>query len=166
MYKSCSSIQYARNCVVFWENLHSWPKFYTTAGHDGRDKSQLCDQYVYVSCDVKNVWWWCWSCWWQCLYKACHDVQAERGGWWICTTWAEVFSLFHNVLPPRPLRLWARCSNRTTHSPHVGLQVHAAPLSNGLGWPMCTAQWDLAHNFDSPLVKSGSSNPLVYGLCG
>ena len=45
----------------------------------------------------------------------------------------------------------------TTHSPHVGLQVHAAPLSNGLGWPMGTAQWDLAHSFDSPLVKLGSS---------
>ena len=24
------------------ENLHSWHKFYTTAGRDGRDKSQLC----------------------------------------------------------------------------------------------------------------------------
>ena len=31
-----------RNCVVFRENLHSWHKFYTTAGHDGCDKSQLC----------------------------------------------------------------------------------------------------------------------------
>ena len=27
---------------IFWENLHSWHKFYTTAGRDGRDKSQLC----------------------------------------------------------------------------------------------------------------------------
>ena len=25
----------------FLENLHSWHKFYTTAGRDGRDKSQL-----------------------------------------------------------------------------------------------------------------------------
>ena len=24
------------------ENLHSWNKVYTTAGRDGRDKSQLC----------------------------------------------------------------------------------------------------------------------------
>ena len=51
----------------------------------------------------------------------------------------------------------------TTHSPHVGLQVHAAPLSNGLGGHRGTAQWDLAHSFDSPLVKPGSSNPLFLG---
>ena len=25
-----------------WENLHIWQKSYTTAGHDGRDKFQLC----------------------------------------------------------------------------------------------------------------------------
>ena len=31
-----------RNCVVFQENLHSWHKFHTTVGRDGRDKSQLC----------------------------------------------------------------------------------------------------------------------------
>ena len=30
-----------RNCVVFHENLHRWNNFYTTAGRDGRDKSQL-----------------------------------------------------------------------------------------------------------------------------
>ena len=38
---------YARKCAVFWQNLHSWQKFYTTAGRDGRDKSQLCDQDGY-----------------------------------------------------------------------------------------------------------------------
>ena len=27
--------------MVFQENLHSWDKFYTTTGRDGRDKSQL-----------------------------------------------------------------------------------------------------------------------------
>ena len=27
----------------FLKNLHSWHKFYTTAGRDGRDKSQLCE---------------------------------------------------------------------------------------------------------------------------
>ena len=27
--------------LFFRENLHSWHKFYTTAGRDGRDKSQL-----------------------------------------------------------------------------------------------------------------------------
>ena len=32
---------YARNRVVFRENLRSWHKFYTTAGRDGRDKFQL-----------------------------------------------------------------------------------------------------------------------------
>ena len=34
--------KYVRNCVVFWENLHSWQKFYTTPGRDGRDKFQVC----------------------------------------------------------------------------------------------------------------------------
>ena len=34
--------KYARKQVVFWINLHSWHKFYTTAGRDRRDKSQLC----------------------------------------------------------------------------------------------------------------------------
>ena len=33
-----------REIVLFsGKNLHSWNKFYTTAGRDGRDKSQLCD---------------------------------------------------------------------------------------------------------------------------
>ena len=27
--------------VVFWGNLHSWQKMFTTAGRDGRDKFQL-----------------------------------------------------------------------------------------------------------------------------
>ena len=35
---------YARNHIVFQENLHSWHKFYTTAG---RDKSQLCTELSY-----------------------------------------------------------------------------------------------------------------------
>ena len=30
-----------RNRAVFWKNLHSWEKFYTTAGRDGRDKFQV-----------------------------------------------------------------------------------------------------------------------------
>ena len=30
-----------KNALFFRENLHSWHKFYTTAGRDGRDKSQL-----------------------------------------------------------------------------------------------------------------------------
>ena len=37
-----AGVNHARNCVVFRENLHSWHKFYMTAGRDGRDKSQLC----------------------------------------------------------------------------------------------------------------------------
>ena len=28
--------------IAFQDNLHSWYKFYTTTGRDGRDKSQLC----------------------------------------------------------------------------------------------------------------------------
>ena len=31
-----------RNLVVFRDNLHSWHKFYTTTGRDGRDKFQVC----------------------------------------------------------------------------------------------------------------------------
>ena len=37
---------------IMWEiaffraNLHSWYKFYTTAGRDGRDKSQLCLKHI------------------------------------------------------------------------------------------------------------------------
>ena len=38
----CKFAKYVRNCVVFWKNLHSWQKFYTTAGRDGRDKFQVC----------------------------------------------------------------------------------------------------------------------------
>ena len=33
--------KYARNCVVFWKNLHSWQKIYTAVGRAGRDKFQL-----------------------------------------------------------------------------------------------------------------------------
>ena len=38
----CKLAKYVRNCVVFWKNLHSWQKFYTTAGRNGRDKFQVC----------------------------------------------------------------------------------------------------------------------------
>ena len=37
----CKLVKWVRNCVVFWKNLHSWQKFYTTAGRDGRDKFQV-----------------------------------------------------------------------------------------------------------------------------
>ena len=40
----CKLAKYVRNCVVFWKNLHSWQKFYTTAGRDGRDKFQVCQK--------------------------------------------------------------------------------------------------------------------------
>ena len=44
----CKLAKYVRNCVVFWKNLHSWQKFYTTAGRDGRDKFQVwgCPHHV------------------------------------------------------------------------------------------------------------------------
>ena len=32
--------------LFFRENLHSCHKFYTTAGRDGRDKSQLCPSKI------------------------------------------------------------------------------------------------------------------------
>ena len=38
----CKLVKWVRNCVVFWKNLHSWQKFYRTAGRDGRDKFQVC----------------------------------------------------------------------------------------------------------------------------
>ena len=42
MCQSWSSTKIMREIVLFsGENLHSWQKFYTTAGRDGRDKSQL-----------------------------------------------------------------------------------------------------------------------------
>ena len=49
----CKLAKYVRNCVVFWKILHSWQKFYTTAGRGGRDKFQVwlyiplhCRRYV------------------------------------------------------------------------------------------------------------------------
>ena len=39
---ACKPVKYVRNYVVFWKNLHSWQKFYTTAGRGGRDKFQVC----------------------------------------------------------------------------------------------------------------------------
>ena len=35
------SAKYAKKCLVFLKNLHSWQEFYTTAGCDGRDKFQV-----------------------------------------------------------------------------------------------------------------------------
>ena len=37
--------KYVRNCFVFWENLHSWQKFYMTAG---RDKFQVWSSYSLI----------------------------------------------------------------------------------------------------------------------
>ena len=39
---ACKPVKCVRNYVVFWKNLHSWQKFYTTAGRGGRDKFQVC----------------------------------------------------------------------------------------------------------------------------
>ena len=47
--------KYWRNCVVLWENLHSWQKFYTTAGRDGRDKFQVC-AHVTIIAERGKVW--------------------------------------------------------------------------------------------------------------
>ena len=38
---------YALKCVVFWQNLCSWQKIYTPAGHGAHDKIQLCQQDDY-----------------------------------------------------------------------------------------------------------------------
>ena len=43
MCKSCSFRQILREIALFSvKKLHSWHKFYTTAGRDDRDKFQLC----------------------------------------------------------------------------------------------------------------------------
>ena len=42
---SCKFFLACEKSRCFWENLHSWHKFYTTAGRDGRDKSQLCNDH-------------------------------------------------------------------------------------------------------------------------
>ena len=35
------------------KNLRSWQKFYTTAGHDGRDKFQVCfDRFSNIICTI------------------------------------------------------------------------------------------------------------------
>ena len=55
----CKLVKWVRNCVVFWKNLHSWQKFYTTAGRDGRDKCQVCISILYdrVQCRVLHCKW-------------------------------------------------------------------------------------------------------------
>ena len=40
--------------VVFLKNLHSWHKSYTTAGRDGRDKSQFCIYDTKSHCLLKR----------------------------------------------------------------------------------------------------------------
>ena len=41
----CKLVKCVRKCVVIWKNLHSWQKFYTPAGRDGRDKFQVCSHF-------------------------------------------------------------------------------------------------------------------------
>ena len=51
----CKLAKYVRNCVVFWNNLHSWQKFYTTAG---RGKFQVCLHNMhFCKCIVHNCKW-------------------------------------------------------------------------------------------------------------
>ena len=64
----CKLAKYIWNCVVFWKNLHSWQKFYTTAGRDGRDKFQVCS-FVHACLLL------CFS-----RMQAHHLDQAIRGG--------------------------------------------------------------------------------------
>ena len=97
----CKLAKYVRNCVVFWKNLHSWQKFYTTAGRDGRDKFQVwvhtffqtirpADCVLFTCIDrnqpsLKSV---------ECAY--CTDLQLEDNNnlktmsmfcyRWLCTT--------------------------------------------------------------------------------
>ena len=50
----CKLAKYVRSCIVFWKNLYSWHKFDTTAGRDGRDKSQLCTQAISGSAEYDS----------------------------------------------------------------------------------------------------------------
>ena len=47
----CKVAKYVRNFVVFWKILHSWQKFYTTAGRGGRDKFQ-----IWIRGDLGTFW--------------------------------------------------------------------------------------------------------------
>ena len=41
--------------IVFLKNLGSWQKFFTTAGRDSRDKSQIQDDHEHVQDDHEEV---------------------------------------------------------------------------------------------------------------
>ena len=51
----CKLARYVRNCVVFWKNLHSWHKFYTTAGRYGRDKCQPRREEKHYHADMRSL---------------------------------------------------------------------------------------------------------------
>ena len=56
----CKLANYVRSCIVFWKNLHSWQKFYTTSGRGGRNKFQVCEEVIWSSWydnDNDNVIW-------------------------------------------------------------------------------------------------------------
>ena len=42
-------VLFARKSAVFWKKLHSWQKFYTTAG---RDKFQVCSSYLNLVAEI------------------------------------------------------------------------------------------------------------------
>ena len=48
----CKLAKYVRNCVVFWKNLHSWQKFYTTADRGSRDKFQV---WICLACQCGSI---------------------------------------------------------------------------------------------------------------
>ena len=52
----CKLARYVRNCVVFWKTIHSWQKFYTTAGRGSRDKFQVWELYSAISMQFKFFW--------------------------------------------------------------------------------------------------------------
>ena len=65
----CKLTKYVWNCIVFWKNLHSWQKFYRTAGRagrDGRDKFQVCDKSCHSERDNGD--------------KTCHSERMIRPG--------------------------------------------------------------------------------------
>ena len=51
----CKLAKYVRDCVVFWKNLHSWQKFYTTVGRDGRDKFQVWKEICLMAWAVDKI---------------------------------------------------------------------------------------------------------------
>ena len=132
--------KYVRNCVVFWENLHSWQKFYTTTGRDGRDKFQVWETWWADRADDQN-----WPLWW------CQRGRRARGH----LPWPHTKILrdvWKSASPERLAGNWTPIDHPRSHAPtrQKGLyEVLARELGQemaaGTGQPLLILrQWLLA----------------------